>query len=126
MDIPISNILNLMRQQGVQAATGMMKPTGQSNQSIYWDVSNNNRFIIEYIPELKEVTIYYIPQTITIPTQNQIKHFESISTFDFLNDEKSCNFINNILPKNNKIYMDLLQAAIFLAINNKGKVIAFK
>ncbi|MHA3541525.1 hypothetical protein ACX1G6_12640 [Yersinia enterocolitica] len=124
MDIPISQIFNSMRHNGLHAAAGMMKPTEQSTQSIYWDASNNHRFIIEYTDEV--LIIYYIPQTIIIPTPNQVKNFESITTtIDFKSDEKVNIFINNILPIQS-IYRDLLDAAISLVINKKGKVIAFK
>lgn len=124
MDIPISQIFNSMRHNGLHAASGMMKPTEQSTQSIYWDASNNHRFIIEYTDEV--LIIYYIPQTIIIPTPNQVKNFESITTtINFKSDEKFNVFINNILPIQS-IYRDLLDAAISLVINKKGKVIAFK
>ena len=120
MEVSIQEIISAMRRYNKQASKGHLLPTDNKNQCIYFEESTNTRLITEYTDDL---TIYSIPQQIIIPSQNDVKNFESfISTS--INEDDIKEMINIIVESDYQ--KELVFIVCKLAITGKGKAIILK
>ncbi|MEH2778469.1 hypothetical protein, partial [Klebsiella pneumoniae] len=89
-----------------------------------FEESKNIRFILDV--EGGELTIYYIPQTIIIPGENDIKNFD-IKTLkiESISEGILKETINSIVSLK-EYQKELIILAAKLAINRKGKLILIK
>ncbi|HBT4786337.1 MULTISPECIES: hypothetical protein [Klebsiella pneumoniae complex] len=124
MEVSIQEVINAIRINRIATQKGNLQPTGNINQSIYFEESKNIRFILDV--EGGELTIYYIPQTIIIPCENDIKNFD-IKTLkiESISEGILKETINSIVSLK-EYQKELIILAAKLAINRKGKLILIK
>ncbi len=124
MEVLIQEVINAIRINRIATLKGHLQSTGNINQSIYFEESKNIRFILDV--EDGELIIYYIPQTIIIPCENDIKNFD-IKTLkiESISEGILKETINSIVSLK-EYQKELIILAAKLAINRKGKLILIK
>ncbi|HBZ7523814.1 TPA: hypothetical protein MM130_000368 [Klebsiella quasipneumoniae subsp. similipneumoniae] len=124
MEVSIQEVINAIRINRIATLKGHLQSTGNINQSIYFEESKNIRFILDV--EDGELIIYYIPQTIIIPCENDIKKFEIKSLeIESISEGILKETINSIVSLK-EYQKELIILAAKLAINRKGKLILIK
>lgn len=117
MEASIQEIISAMRRYNKQASKGHLLPTDNKNQCVYFEESTNTRLIIEYTDVL---TIYTIPQQIIIPSQNDVKNFESFISASISEDD--IKELINIIAESD-YQKELIFIICKLAVTGKGKAI---